>query len=38
VATTFCVPSVQDRTVDLLYGLPGPAALLLPVRLEISGP
>ncbi|HEV7731449.1 MAG TPA: hypothetical protein VGR62_04765 [Candidatus Binatia bacterium] len=35
LAATFCSPKTTDQSVDILYGLPGPVALLLPVDMEV---
>ncbi|HEV7731448.1 MAG TPA: hypothetical protein VGR62_04760 [Candidatus Binatia bacterium] len=35
LAATFCVPRTTDQSVDILYGLPGPGAVLLPVDLSV---
>ncbi len=35
LAGTFCSPKTLDPTIDDLYGLAGPGALLLPVDMEV---
>lgn len=35
LAGTFCSPATHDATVDILNGLAGPGALLLPVDMEV---
>ncbi|HEV7731451.1 MAG TPA: hypothetical protein VGR62_04775 [Candidatus Binatia bacterium] len=37
LAGIFCSPSVPDASVNILYGLPGPGALLLPVDMDVHG-
>jgi hypothetical protein len=34
-AATFCIPPTNDPTINLVSGLPGPGALLLPVVREV---
>lgn len=36
LAATFCEPATGDATVDMLTGLPGPGALLLPGQVRIT--
>ncbi|HEV7731453.1 MAG TPA: hypothetical protein VGR62_04785 [Candidatus Binatia bacterium] len=35
LAATFCLPRTSDQSVDILAGLPGPGALLLPVDIDV---
>ncbi|HEV7731454.1 MAG TPA: hypothetical protein VGR62_04790 [Candidatus Binatia bacterium] len=35
LASTFCFPRTADPTFDIVGGLPGPGALLLPVDMEV---
>jgi hypothetical protein len=36
LADVTCLPTTTDATVDILWGVPGPAALLLPFDLRIA--
>ncbi|HEV7731937.1 MAG TPA: hypothetical protein VGR62_07230, partial [Candidatus Binatia bacterium] len=36
LAATFCLPTVIDTTVDILAGLPGPGAVVMPVTVEVT--
>ncbi len=36
LAGTFCLPKTNDATVDILTGLPGPGAVLVPVTVDVT--
>ncbi len=38
LVSVFCIPPINDSTVDTNYGLPGPGAVALPGKMQLLVP